>query len=214
MFKCNYCSKSYTWPDSLKRHTRRMHDDEDRLADSESCMSMDPDDNACGHCGALFNSLSSLAKHAEKCETQDSDSDVSAEGEEDESALKAIIQTIYSACDSQYQTKVASYEAAGDENAAQTARDDMRPIYKRNLRKALHAYLTFAIQIKKSEHYKKLMKDINYYKDDKGYEVTKAVKKAISKNGNILDELLDDANSDNTDDSEDNDDGSSAESGE
>ena len=175
---------------------------------------MDTDDNACGHCGALFNSLSSLAKHAEKCETQDSDSDVSVDGEEDESALKAIIQTIYSECDAQYQTKVASYEAAGDENAAQTARDDMRPIYKRNLRKALHAYLTFAIQIKKSEHYKKLMKDINYYKDDKGFEVTKAVKKAISKNGNILDELLDDANSDNTDDSEDNDDGSNAESGE
>ena len=203
MYSCNQCYKSYAWKDSLKRHTRKMHDDEDSTADSESSMSMETDEKSCGNCGALFNSLSSLSKHAEKCEYQDSDSDVSGESD-DESALKAVIEDVYKCTDSRYQAKVASYLAAGDENAAQTARDEMRPLYKRIMREVLKQYLVFGIEIKKSEHYKKLMKDIYHYKDEKGYEIKTAVKKALLKNGNMLEEVLEDVSSGNTDDGEDN----------
>ena len=102
---------------------------------------------------------------------------------DDESAIKAVIEDVYKCTDSRYQAKVASYLAAGDENAAQTARDDMRPLYKRVMREVLKQYLVFGIEIKRSEHYKKLMKDIYHYKDEKGYEIKTAVKKALLKNG-------------------------------
>ena len=65
MYSCNQCYKSYAWKDSLKRHTRKMHGDEDSTTGSESCMSMETDDNSCGNCGALFNLVSALDKHAE-----------------------------------------------------------------------------------------------------------------------------------------------------
>ena len=64
-----------------------------------------------------------------------------------------------------------------------------------------------AMQIKKSEHYKKLMEDIHYYKDDKGFELFDAIKRAVTRNGSILDEALEDGsdeseNADSDDDSE------------
>ena len=64
-----------------------------------------------------------------------------------------------------------------------------------------------AMQIKKSEHYKKLMEDIHYYKDDKGFELFDAIKRAVTRNGSILDEVLEDGsdeseNADSDDDSE------------
>ena len=52
------------------------------------------------------------------------------------------------------------------------------------------------MQIKKSEHYKKLMEDIHYYKDDKGFELSDAIKRAIKRNGSMLDEVLEDDSDD------------------
>ena len=71
----------------------------------------------------------------------------------------------------------------------------------------MNARLLFAMQIKKSEHYKKLMEDIHYYKDDKGFELFDAIKRAVTRNGSILDEVLEDGsdeseNADSDDDSE------------
>ena len=54
-----------------------------------------------------------------------------------------------------------------------------------------------AMQIKKSEHYKKLMEDIHYYKDDKGFELSEAIKRAVTRNGSILDEVLEDGSDEN-----------------
>ena len=133
---------------------------------------------------------------------------------DDESALKAVIEDVYKCTDSRYQAKVASYLAAGDENAAQTARDEMRPLYKRIMREVLKQYLVFGIEIKKSEHYKKLMKDIYHYKDEKGYEIKTAVKKALLRNSSMLEEVLEEVNSDNTDGGDDNDGNDVTEDGE
>ena len=68
---------------------------------------------------------------------------------DDESSLKAVIENVYKCTGSIYQAKFASYLAAGDENAAQTARDDMRPLYKRGMSEVLKQYLVFGIEIKK-----------------------------------------------------------------
>ena len=70
-----------------------------------------------------------------------------------------------------------------------------------------------AMQIKKSEHYKKLMEDIHYYKDDKDFELSEAIKRAVTRNGSILDEVLEDGSDEDEnaedDDSEDDDSGHS-----
>ena len=85
----------------------------------------------------------------------------------------------------------------------------MRPLYKRVMREVLKQYLVFGIEIKKSEHYKKLMKDIYHYKDEKGLEIKTAVKKALLRNSSMLEEV----NSDNTD-GDDNDGNDVTEDGE
>ena len=90
----------------------------------------------------------------------------------------------------------------------------MRPLYKRVMREVLKQYLVFGIEIKKSEHYKKLMKDIYHYKDEKGLEIKTAVKKALLRNSSMLEEVLEEVNSDNTDDGDDNDGNDVTEDGE
>ena len=87
-------------------------------------------------------------------------------------------------------------EAKGIPNPRRGAADELLPAYKRTLKKMLHSRLLFALQIKKSEHYRKLMEDIYYYKDEKGFELSEAVKSAIKRNGSILNEVLDEDSDD------------------
>ena len=62
--------------------------------------------------------------------------------------------------------------------------------------------LVFALQIKKSEHYKKLMKDIHFYLEEKQLELSKAVTSAIRRNVDILNEVLEDDDAATDDDGE------------
>ena len=145
---------------------------------------MDTDSNACFKCGALFNSSTSKQKHLETCDDdQHSDSDissVSSDDEQDESAWTNLINEVYGLHDEEFQKKVAELEASGNPNPRQAASDELLPKYKRSLKKLLNVRLLFAMQIKKSEHYKKLMEDIHYYKDDKDFELSEAIKRAVT----------------------------------
>ena len=58
--------------------------------------------------------------------------------------------------------------------------------------------MIMSLMLKKG--YRKLMEDIYYYKDEKGFELSEAVKSAIKRNGSILDEVLDDDSDDDTKD--------------
>ena len=202
MFSCQTCSKSYAWPESLRRHIRQAHSHNDAPEE------MDTDSNACIKCGALFNSLTSKQKHLETCDDdQHSDSDissVSSDDEQDESAWINLINEVYGLHDEEFQKKVAEHQASGNPNPRQAASDELLPKYKRSLKKLLNARLLFAMQIKKSEHYKKLMEDIHYYKDDKDFELSEAIKRAVTRNGSILDEVLEDV-SDEDENAEDDD---------
>ena len=130
---------------------------------------------------------------------QDSDSDISSlssDEEQDESAWSNLLGEVYGLHDDEFQTKVAELEATGNSNPRQAASDELLIKYKRSLKQLLHIRLLFALQIKKSEHYKKLMEDIHYYKDDKGFELSEAIKRAVKRNGSILDEVLEDDSDD------------------
>ena len=205
MFSCQTCSKSYAWQDSLKRHVRHAH------SENEGTEEMDTNSSACFKCGSVFNSSSSKQKHMETCDDdQHSDSDissVSSDDEQDESAWTSLINEVYGLHDDEYQRRVAELETSGNLNPREAASDELLPKYKRSLKKLLNFRLLFAMQIKKSEHYKKLMEDIHYYKDDKGFELFDAIKRAVTRNGSILDEVLEDGsdeseNADSDDDSE------------
>ena len=97
---------------------------------------------------------------------------------------------------------MSELEAKGIPNPRRAASDELIPKYKRSLKKILYSRLLFALQIKKSEHYKKLMEDIYYYKDEKGFELSEAVKRAIKRNGSILDEVLDEDTNDDPKDTD------------
>ena len=204
MHKCHACAKSYSWPDSLKRHIRHSHSQNKAPNGSDS--DMDTDGPACFKCGAVFITEKSMRDHLARCDEKESDSesDVSSMGsddQEDESAWEDIIQEVYDLHDKEFKEKLSELTAKGIPNPRGAASDELLPTYKRSLKKLLHSRLLFALQIKKSEHYKKLMEDIYYYKDDKGLELRDAVKKAIMRNGSILDEVLDE----DTDDAKDTD---------
>ena len=187
MFSCPTCSKSYAWQDSLTRHIRHAHSQDVNPEE------MDTDSNSCLKCGVVFNSATAKRKHMETCD-QTSDSDISSIGSDegdDESAWTILLNETYSLYDDEFQKKAAEHEASGNLNPREDASDELLPKYKRSLKKLLHSRLLFAIKIKKSEHYKKLMEDIHYYKDDKGFELSEAIKRAIKRNGSIIDEVLD-----------------------
>ena len=205
MYKCNACSKSYSWPDSLKRHIRHSHSQYEVQSDSD--VDMDTQGPACLKCGGIFDSANAMKKHMGRCDYKesDSDSDISSMGsdeEDDESAWVEVIQEAYNVHDKEFKEKVSELEAGGIPNPRQAAADELLPTYKRTLKKLLHSRLLFALQIKKSEHYKKIMEDIYYYKDDKGFELSEAIRRAIKRDGSILDEVLDEDTDDDLKDSD------------
>ena len=205
MYKCQNCPKSYAWLDSLKRHIRHSHSGHEASNGADN--DMDTDVPACFKCGAFFNATKAMRNHLARCgdKDSDSDSDVSSMGsdeEEDESAWVDILQEAYDLHDTEFKEKVKELEEKGVQNPRRAASDELLPKYKRSLKKLLHSRLLFSLKIKKSEHYKKLMEDIYYYKDEKGFELSEAVKRAITRNGNILDEVLDE---DTDDESNEND---------
>ena len=205
MYKCLSCPKSYTWRDSLMRHIRQSHrkNEATKAPDDD----MDTDGPSCFKCGAVFNTARAMRNHLARCDDKesDSDSDVSSMGsdeEEDESAWVDILQEAYDLHDTEFKEKVKELEEKGVQNTRRAASDELLPKYKRSLKRLLHSRLLFSLKIKKSEHYKKLMEDIHYYKDEKGFELSEAVKRAITRNGSILDEVLDE---DTDDESKEND---------
>ena len=187
MYSCQTCSKSYAWQDSLKRHIRHAH------AQNAVTEDMDADNYACCKCGAVFDSAASKRNHMYDCD-QNSDSDISSissNEEEDESAWENLVQEAYDMHNEEFQKILAEMEAKNTPNAREAASDALLPKNKRSLKALLNSRLLFCLQIKKSEHYKKLMEDIHYYKDYKGFELPEAIRQAIKRNGSILDEVLD-----------------------
>ena len=215
MYNCNICSKSYKWLDSLKRHIRQAHNtlesDTSDMEDIEASDEMDTDENACFKCGSIYKSKKAMLKHMETCETKDSDSDISdisdissasSEGTEDESAWIDLVAEVHNVHAEKFSQKVEHHESLGEEDPRQAAADDMLPVYRRTLKKLLKMRLVFALQIKKSEHYKKLMKDIHFYLEEKQLELSKAVTSAIRRNVDILNEVLEDDDAATDDDGE------------
>lgn len=202
MHNCYYCSKSYTWPDSLKRHIRQTHNTHEldtseakRLNISDE---MECDQHACLKCGAVFDSKTSMQNHMALCNIDESDSDISSVNSddiEDESVWIDLVHEVYNLHDEQFQEKINNHTATGEDDPHQAAADEMQPVYKRTLKKLLQQKLLFAMQIKKSEHHEKLMEDIKFYSDVKNYELSKAVNFAIRRNNDMLDDILEDVGS-------------------
>ena len=183
------------------------HSHSQQEATSDSDIDMDTQGPACLKCGGMFNSANAMKKHMGICDYKDSDSDsdissLGSDEEDDETAWVDILQETYNIHDKAFKAKVSELEAKGIPNPRRAAADELLPTYKRTLKKLLHSRLLFTLQIKKSEHYRKLMEDIYYYKDEKGFELSEAVKCAIKRNGSILDEVLDEDSDDDPKDTD------------
>ena len=116
-------------------------------------------------------------------------SSISSNEGDDESAWTSLLNDVYRLHDYEFENKITELEAKRNPNPREAASDELLPKYKRSLKKLLHSKLLFALQIKKSEHYKKLMEDIHYYKNYEGFELSDAIKRAIKRNGRTLDEV-------------------------
>ena len=140
MYKCNYCSRSYVWKQSLKRHVQQSHWDEasdeydetnadmsDKSSHSQKSDVDDASDNDSGDdshdkSGDVDESKSKGSDDDSGDDDKETDSD-----SDDETLWVHVIEDIVSGFKTQHEQKRQHYEAA---DALELAEEAMHPIYK------------------------------------------------------------------------------------
>ena len=206
MYKCNYCSRSYVWKQSLKRHIQQSHWDEasDEYDETNADMSDDinhsqqsdvddvsdnnSDDDSRDESGEDVDESKSEDSDDDNGKDSDSDSDSASEGGGDDETLWVhVVEDIVRRFKAQHEQKLQHYKAA---DALELAEEAMHPIYKRALKQHIGKQLVFDFQLRRSGYYKKLERDLKKFA--KKHSLLRAVRATLRKNDNILEEMLDD----------------------
>ena len=208
MYKCNYCSRSYVWKQSLKRHIQQSHWDEasdeydetnaDMSDESSHSQQSDVDDVSDNNSGDDSHDESGDVDESKRKESDDdsgdegkeSDSDSASEGgDDDETIWVHVIEDIVRAFKTQHEQKLQHYEAA---DAFELAEEAMHPIYKQALKQRVGNQLVFDFQLRRSGYYNKLERDLKRF--TKKHSLLRAVRATLRKNDNILEDMLEDYN--------------------
>ena len=210
MYKCDYCSSSYAWKQSLKRHVQQSHWDEasdeydetneDMSDDSSHSQQSDVDDVSDNNSGDDSRDESGDDSDGSKSEgsdddsgddngkESDSESDSASEGGGDDEMLWVhVVEDIVRRFKAQHEQKLQHYEAA---DALELAEEAMHPIYKRALKQRIGKQLVFDFQLRRSGYYNKLERDLKKF--TKKHSLLRAVRATLRKNDNILEEMLED----------------------
>ena len=208
MYKCNYCSRSYVWKQSLKRHVQQSHWDEasDEYDETNADMSDgsnhsqhsdvdDASDNSSGDDsrdesgdGDESTGKGSDDDSGDDGKGSDSGSDSASEGgDDDETLWMHVIEDIVRGFKAQHEQKLQHYEAA---DAIELADEAMHPIYKRALKQRIGKQLVFDFQLRRSGYYNKLEHDLKMF--TKKHSLLRAVRATLRKNDNILEDMLED----------------------
>ena len=206
MYKCKYCSRSYVWKQSLKRHVQQSHWDEaseeyddtnaDMSDDSSQSQQSDVDDISYKSSGDESRNENDGDVNGSKSEGNVDDSgddngtesdSASEDGDDDEALWIHVIEDIVRRFKTQHEQKLQHYEAA---DPLELTAEAMYPIYKRALKQCIGKQLVFDFQLRRSGYYKKLERDLKKF--TKKHSLLRAVRATLRKNDNILEEMLDD----------------------
>ena len=200
MYKCDYCSRSYVWKQSLKRHVQQSHWDEasdeydetnadmsdesshSQQSDVDDASDNDSVDDSRDESGDKSKSEGSDDDSGDDDKETDSDSD-----DEDETLWVHVIEDIVRGFKTQHEQKRQHYEAA---DALELAEEAMYPIYKRALKQRIGKQLVFDFQLRRSGYYNKLERDLKKF--TKKHSLLRAVRATFRKNDNILEDMLED----------------------
>ena len=174
MPECKECGRYFTRSDNLNRHMLRYH-----AGDDESVMTNDNADTIAS--GDIFDNDSDG-----EAEYSDSDTDMELDSDDAEDLGDVIKNKIARLVDSNrdvYDQMVEEYVENGMnlEKSQEKANSEM---VKHNRDKWLDQYSNTLITIesmKQNEVHKAIRKLVHKYVDDKGYDITEAIKAAVNK---------------------------------
>ena len=198
MYRCCHCGKSYKWACSLYRHRKVEHGDEPvELEGEEEDSEMDTIENACPHCGVLFASNSSLAKHKETCPqkplpTCDIFGPIDDNDEENEEVWVYLIRYINRRVKDEFEEKKQEYIVAGksEEKAHLLAKKDFKETFKEKMKLFAKNSLMFTLMLRNSRYFEEIMEDIIYFKKEKELDWDKAVAAALDRNFDVFGKVL------------------------
>ena len=202
MYKCKYCSRSYAWKQSLKRHVQHSHVDEesDEYEDSNMDISDDSSDTQQSNVSDDNGDDSSKddddssgeGSEVESGDGEDEENDSASSGEseadgEDEAVWIDVVDDIVKQFQAQHEQKLQHFKGA---DALELTEEAMHPMYKRALKQRIAKQLLFDYMLRRSKYYTKLESDLKKFV--KKHSLSRAVRATLRKNDNILEEMLDD----------------------
>ena len=208
MYECSSCSNTYAWPQSLQKHIKNKHKD-DETDDEKDITSPKSSDNSdkehMDESGYDSTKSEDDSTESDDNSTESESDDDSTENESDDTSRKTtedvwddIILEVYNTED--YATKVSEY-ANDYQNAEEYAKRDMLEVHTSDLKFNYYKLLLTYHRMQASEMHKKIMAHVK--KLHKRYSYRKALRSAIHYRNSMFRRLLeDDINDEETDDDE------------
>ena len=175
MFKCQQCSRSYAWEQSLKRHIKLDHSEESSEAEETGRETTDDSEDS-------DNGNEPAAKSRRLNSKDDRDYD---NEDDDEAIWIAIVEKIVNEHKLQYDEKLLQN--------TELVEEEMRLVYKRALKNFITEQIIREIHLQKSKYYAKLIQDFRaFVKRRPKLTLLRAVRTTLRQNDNLLDDILDD----------------------
>ena len=180
MFKCQQCSRSYAWEQSLKRHIKLDHSEESSEAEETGRETTDDSEDS-------DNGNEPAAKSRRLNSKDDRDYD---NEDDDEAIWIAIVEKIVNEHKLQYDEKLLQISNTDD---TELVEEEMRLVYKRALKNFITEHIIREIHLQNSKYYAKLIQDFRaFVKRRPKLTLLRAVRATLRQNDNLLDDILDD----------------------
>ena len=185
MFKCKYCSRSYRWEQSLKRHVNQDHTEESSEEDDGDVTDASETSDDSG-----VSAVKSRRRNTDDDRVDDDDDD--DDDDDNESIWIAIVEDIVNQHKSQYEEKL---QHITETDNIELVEEEMRPLYKRALKKFVTEQIVRDHKLQQSEYYTKLMRDFRMFvKKRPRSTLLRSIHATLRKNDQVLDDMLDDFN--------------------
>ena len=160
---------------------------------------MDEDKPTCSHCGSLFTSHATLARHENTCPQRpiptsdifgpldDHDDD-----EENEDAWVYLIHHCNEKLTELFNKTKQELIAAGDpESSAHLhTKKALKPGFKECMKRYVNNALVFVLKLKNSRYFEDILEDLLYFKKEKWLDWDKAVPAALDRNFDVFGKVL------------------------
>ena len=205
MYECSSCSNTYAWPQSLQRHIKNKHKDDETDDEKDITSPKSSDNSDKEHMDESGDDSTESEDDSTESEDDSTESeDDSTESESDDTSRKTtedvwddMILEVYNTED--YAIKVSKYEN-DYQNAEEYAKRDMLEVHTSDLKFNYYKLLLTYHRMQASKMHKKIMVDVKRL--HKRHSYRKALRIAIHYRNSMFRSLLEDDISDEETDDE------------